>query len=38
MTDPVEQANELTQQNGFAHGGLVSRCADNALTVTAGDR
>ena len=27
---------DLLQQNGFAHGGVVSYCADNALTYAGG--
>ena len=27
---------DLLQQNGFAHGGLISYCADNALTFAGG--
>ncbi|MGJ7505785.1 MULTISPECIES: PaaI family thioesterase [unclassified Variovorax] len=29
-------AEQLTQQNGFAHGGIVSYLADNALTFVGG--
>lgn len=29
---------ELTQQNGFAHGGVLSYLADNALTFAGGTR
>src|SRR4051794_35530025 len=29
-------AERLTQQNGFAHGGIVSYLADNALTFVGG--
>jgi len=28
--------DDLLQQHGFAHGGVVSYCADNALTYAAG--
>jgi uncharacterized protein (TIGR00369 family) len=30
--------DELTQQNGFAHGGVLSYLADNALTFAGGTR
>ncbi|MFE9724048.1 PaaI family thioesterase [Streptomyces sp. NPDC005794] len=32
----VDVREELTQQNGFLHGGVVSYAADNALTFAAG--
>ncbi|MCT4352122.1 PaaI family thioesterase [Streptomyces sp. Je 1-79] len=32
----VELREELRQQNGFAHGGVLSYAADNALTFAAG--
>lgn len=31
----IPMRNELKQQNGFAHGGVVSYAADNALTFVA---
>ncbi|WP_250292556.1 PaaI family thioesterase [Streptomyces atroolivaceus] len=32
----VDVREELTQQNGFLHGGVLSYAADNALTFAAG--
>jgi uncharacterized protein (TIGR00369 family) len=32
----LELRTDLTQQNGFAHGGVLSYAADNAITFAAG--
>jgi uncharacterized protein (TIGR00369 family) len=35
-TIELELRTDLTQQNGFAHGGVLSYAADNAITFAAG--